>query len=488
MVRPRAWLALAALITLPACVTQDGPPFWSVRHADSRNTDAVDIAPAAALRPAWFFGPDVPIGTYVAVGRNGLLYTHSYGASDKPAGPNAGCRLWALHAHTGTVAWCSREVGPALTSLALGRDNSVYVADTDELFRFSGRGRLLWRRAIPSETSGLTWVRGGGLLLADYAGNVTVYDPADGKPLTHPFRLPAAPYPRGEFTPSMASGQLQAGVGTDYLPRLLDNFFGYGIVIKDMPAVEPRSGRIFIAANSADGRSGALWGLEMRRVKGASAELKIVCTEPIGANSDTSPAITADGGTLFTAAAGKLFAINTATCRKRWALDRPGVAAASPTVTGDGRIYLMAGGSLGGFVDEGARGRQLWSLRAADRAKAEGFPGGVFDSVVAAARGRLYVTATYGHERPGWIFPLAHRLFVVDADKGTVLDTVDLGAESDSTPSIGPDGWVYVPTKSLSHAHAISLGLLSKLPPELSGLPLSRPRNGVYAFRPGQGD
>jgi len=482
--------AVTTLLALSGCsASLSKPPFWPVRHSDTRNTDHVNIGAPDTVTPAWFFGPDIPVGTFAAVGGNGRIYTHSYNAADKPRGPNAGCRLWALDARTGEVAWCSKVVGAALTSLALGADNSVFVADTNALFRFSANGRLLWRTLIPSETSALTWLKDGSLLVADYAGNLAAYDPDNGELRTKPFRLPAAPYPKGEFTAAMAPGQLQAGVGADYLPRLLDNFFGYGVVIKDMPAVEPRSGRIFIAANGeAGGSTGQLWGIEIAARKGGASEFKVVCTEPIGRDSDTSPAVSADGKTLYTAASGTLFAIDTATCRKRWTLARPGVAAASPTITADGRIHLMAGGTVTAFEDRGGSGREVWSVKASERALAEGFPGGTFNSVVASAGGRLYVTATYGHEQRGWIFPLAHRLFVLDAADGRVLSTAELGAESDSTPTIGPDGWIYVPTKSLAHAHAISLKLLLQLPTELAALPLPAPRNGVYAFRPTSGD
>nr|WP_086617596.1 PQQ-binding-like beta-propeller repeat protein [Erythrobacter tepidarius] len=457
-----------------------GPAGWPVRHADPTNSDHVEGLAPDHLEPAWFHGPDVPIGTFVAIDGE-LLLTHSYNTDTKPDGAYRGCHLWALDAKTGAVRWCSGKVGAALTSLAVDGRGGIFVADTKRLFRFDRTGKLVWRRSIPSETSALTWSLDGGLLVADYAGNVRIYDPATGRLRTRPFTLPAAPYPRGPITPAEAPGQLEAGVGADYLPRLIDNFFGYGIVIKDVPAVVPQSGRIFIAGNSRDGRTGSLYGLDLDQ----RSRLRIACETEIGANSDTSPAISADGTSLYIAAAGELFAIDTASCKIRWRLRRDGVAAASPLVFPDGRIVLMAGGNVSAFQDRGTTGELLWQRTGDEIAAAEGFAQGVFDSVaIGAASRRVYVTATYGPRLEGIPFPQAHRLIVLDAANGRLVSTAPLGAESDSTPSISHDGWVYVPTKSLAHAHWISERKLGRLPEQFRQLPLPRPRNGVYAFRP----
>lgn len=469
-------LGLGSALALMAVDTAD----WPVRHADPSNSDHVGGAAPDQLEPAWFHGPDVPIGTFVAIDGD-LLFTHSYNADNKPEGAYGGCHLWALEAKTGAVRWCSREVGAALTSLAIDGEGGIFIADTKRLFRFDRTGKIVWRRTIPSETSALTWSIDGGLLVADYAGNVRIYDPATGRLRTKPFALPAAPYPRGPITPTDAPGQLEAGVGADYLPRLIDNFFGYGIVIKDVPAVVPESGRIFIAANSRDGKIGLLFGLDLDH----RGRFRIACKTEIGANSDTSPAISADGASLYTAAAGELFAIDTASCRIRWRVKRDGVAAASPLVFPDGRVVLMAGGNVSAFQDRGTNGELLWQRTGDDIAKAEGFEHGVFDSVaVGAASRRLYVTTTYGPRVAGIPFPMAHRLIVLDAKDGRLVSSAPLGAESDSTPSISRDGWVYVPTKSLAHAHWLSERKLGRLPEPFQHLPLPNPRNGVYAFRP----
>jgi outer membrane protein assembly factor BamB len=453
---------------------------WPVRHADPRNSDWVDGVAPDRLVSAWFHGPDVPIGTFVAIDGD-LLFTHSYNAAEKPAGVNRGCHLWALDAKTGAVRWCSREVGAALTSLAIDGKGGVFVADMHHLFRFDRTGRKIWQRKIASETSALTWAADGGLLVADYAGHVRIYDPRTGSPKTRQFRLPAAPYPRGPIRAEDAPGQLEAGVGADYLPRLIYNFFGYGIVIKDVPAVDFGSGRIFIAANNRDGRSGLLYGLDLDK----KGQFHIACAPVIGANSDTSPAISADGRSLYTAAEGELFAVDTQTCAIRWRVARPGVAAASPLVFPDGRIVLMVGGGVAAYRDAGDRAEPLWQVAGDTVAKAEGFEQGVFNSVaIAAGDRRIYVTATFGPRVGGITFPQAHRLIVINATDGATVSTAELGAESDSTPSISRDGWVYVPTKSLAHAHWLSERTLGRLPEKLRGLPLPVPRNGVYAFRP----
>jgi outer membrane protein assembly factor BamB len=475
VLRSAVSVLLGALALVPLAAAD-----WPVRHRDVRNSDHGEGMAPDRLEPAWFHGPDLPIGTFVAIDGD-LLFTHSYNADDKPGGAHRGCHLWALDAKTGAVRWCRREVRAALTSLALDGKGGVFIADTRALFRFDRAGRVVWRRSIPSETSALSWTADGGLLVADYAGHVAIYDPSSGRRRTRAFRLPAAPYPRGPFTAADAPGQLEAGVGADYLPRLLDNFFGYGVVIKDVPAVVPQTGRIFIAANNVDGSKGLLYGLDIDR----RGRIRIACSPEIGANSDTSPAISPDGRSLYTAAAGELFAVDTGSCAVRWRVRREGVAASSPLALPDGRIVLMAGGSVSAYRDLGDAAALLWQTEGDATAAREGFDKGVFDSVaIGAASRRIYVTASFGPRRSGITFPRAHRLVVLDAADGRVISTAPLGAESDSTPSISRDGWIYVPTKSLAHAHWISEQRLGRLPETFRGLPLPTPRNGVYAFRP----
>lgn len=463
-----------------AALAMAGAPDWPLRHYDARNGDHVETAAPDRLEPAWFLGPDIPIGTFVAIDGE-LLFTHSYNAADKPSGPYRGCHLWAIEARTGSVRWCSCKVGAALTSLALDGKGGIFVADMQRLYRFDRSGKIIWQRPIPAETSAITVLRDGDLLIADYAGHVRIYDATSGRLRTRPFRLPAAPYPRGPITAAQAPGQREGGVGDDYLPRLIDNFFGYGVRIKDVPVIVPGSGRIFIAANAPDGRTGALYGLDV--VQGR--RVRIACRITIGPNSDTSPAIAADGRTLYTAADGELLAIDPQACTIKWRVRREGVAAASPLVLPGGRVVLMAGGNVSAFRDSGENAELLWQTSGDEIAKLEGFTQGVFDSVAIGAAGRrIYVTASFGPRHEGITFPQAHRLVVLDAATGKPVSTAVLGAESDSTPSISREGWVYVPTKSLAHAHWLSERMLGRLPPRLRDLPLPRPQNGVYAFRP----
>jgi hypothetical protein len=165
------------------------------------------------------------------------------------------------------------------------------------------------------------------------------------------------------------------------------------------------------------------------------------------------------------------------------------MAASSPLVFPDGRVILMAGGSVAAYRDLGDTAALLWQANGDEIAARQGFERGVFDSVaIGAASSRIYVTATFGPRHSGITFPLAHRLIVLDANDGGVISAARLGAESDSTPSISRDGWIYVPTKSLAHAHWISESKLGRLPEVFRGLPLPLPRNGVYAFRPVGGD
>lgn len=452
---------------------------WPLRHGDPENTDYLPVPGAAHLEPAWFHGPDMPIGTYVAVAGEFVVF-HTYNDPKAVSADGHQCHLWVLDRRTGEVAWCTAEVRQTVTSAAIDRQGRIFISDGEALHAFSLDGERLWRTEVAGETSSVTLMPGGALLVADYAGVLNAHDPDTGAPLAAPYQLPAQANPVGEFANVNAPGMLKTGVDAGYLDTLIQNYFGYGLVIQDMPAVSSRTGRIFIASNSEDGETGALWAVDFSAEDGFSP----ACRASIGVGSDTSPAISQDGRTVYVAAAGLLHAISADDCREIWRVERPGFAAASPSVSPDGMVYLLSGGGLSAFRDTGETAEPVWTYRLDDDAAELGFANGIFDSAILLSEDYADVTVSFGIQQPGYIIPFAHSLYVIDRRTGARVSRAALGEESDSPPSMSRDGWVYVPTKALARGHSHSMHMLGGSPEGLSGLALREPMTGVYAFRP----
>ncbi len=452
---------------------------WPLRHGDPENTDYLPIEGPSHLEPAWFHGPDLPIGTYIAVVGDHVVF-HSY--NDPAAVTTSGnqCHLWVLDRISGAVEWCTGEVRQTVTSPAIDAQNRIFISDGVELHAYTLGGEVLWRRPVENETSSVSLLPNGWLLVADYQGTLNAYRPDTGELAGQPFQLPAAANAQGEYANAVAPGMLGTGVDEAYLPRLISNYFGYGQVVQDMPAVSSASGRIFIASNSQSGETGALWAVDFDPEAGFS----LACQASIGQGSDTSPAISHDGRTVYVAASGLLHAISASDCSENWQVERQGFAAASPSVAPDGSIYLLSGGRLSALRDMGDTAETLWSYDLSDDALALGFANGIFDSAIVVTERYAYATVSFGIQRPGYIIPFAHSLYVIDRLTGERVSMAPLGEESDSPPSMAADGWIYVPTKALARGHSRSMQILGQLPEGMEGLALREPMTGVYAFRP----
>jgi len=73
------------------------------------------------------------------------------------------------------------------------------------------------------------------------------------------------------------------------------------------------------------------------------------------------------------------------------------------------------------------------------------------------------------------------RLVKINPTNGTIVSVAPLGEESDSTPSLGDDGALYVPSKPLRKAVGLGLKALGLLQPDFS---IPEPQAGIYAFEP----
>ena len=118
----------------------------------------------------------------------------------------------------------------------------------------------------------------------------------------------------------------------------------------------------------------------------------------------------------------------------------------------------------------------LWQTSLTPTAQALGYSSARVNSVLPRAANVLYAAASYFSKVGTADVPMAHVVATLDPGTGAILGTANLGEESDSTPSIGPLGQIYVPSEPI--AKAVNLGNPSVQP----SVPPAR--SGIFAFEP----
>jgi outer membrane protein assembly factor BamB len=197
-----------------------------------------------------------------------------------------------------------------------------------------------------------------------------------------------------------------------------------------------------IQASAAIGQDGTMYvgtvsrGLLALRDPGDGDDLVLVWRfQPPGAGGVQSTPAVANDGTLyaaFTTGEGPedhstLYAVD-ASGQARWSLDLGSGAPASPTLGGDGSVYVITG--AGRLLAISPTGKTLWSAQVGptvNAAPAVGLDGTVY---VASMDDRLYAVRPSSGE-VAWTF----RFGGFPGDDGVV---------SSAAPTVGPDGTIYV--------------------------------------------
>ncbi|MHB8522791.1 MAG: outer membrane protein assembly factor BamB family protein [Limisphaerales bacterium] len=136
----------------------------------------------------------------------------------------------------------------------------------------------------------------------------------------------------------------------------------------------------------------------------------------------SSPALGTNGLVYFGSADSKIYAVDAGTGAKRWELATGAPVISSPAIGPDGTVFI---GSTDGalYACDGATGRKRWSFGAGDQ---------VISSPALGANGWLYVTSWNG------------TIYAVDSATGNQIWSADLNASGTyASPSVGPGGMVF---------------------------------------------
>lgn len=463
-----------------AAALAQGGATWPVLHGDPGNSDFVPLAGPRDLAPRWQALQVRPAAANVAVGPGGRLYTTTL-----DAGP---CHLHALDPQ-GQLRWCSSDVRWGFTFPVVAADGTVYVSDGTEVFHFDADGAILWRVPATARALGPIFSREGYLLIFDQAGLATAYEPSTGAVVAQ-LAVPSAATPRPPTLPAQVA-LFKAGAplaGWDPTPALLDAmvdaFFNFNTTVGNNIPARDANGRLFIgvAKGPAPSTQGVFYGIDFvpPASPGGAGALTIACETPMGLNSSTSPALSADGRRIYAGDAStpvaRLRAFHTHDCSQAWEQGLEASSLASPTVDLDGRIFMNVNQKVFAFRDHGTSASVLWQTSLTPVAQARGYASARLNSVLLRSANFLYGAASFFSRINNVDIPMAHVVATLDPDNGAVLSLADLGEESASTPSFGPDGQIYVPSKPLVKATTLGNASVRPLVPPAA--------SGIFAFEP----
>jgi outer membrane protein assembly factor BamB len=129
------------------------------------------------------------------------------------------------------------------------------------------------------------------------------------------------------------------------------------VVSANTPAVDPRSGRIFVVATATDPTKGALYGIDLLHAPGGGYRFSIAFAAPVGQGSGSSPTLSPDGRHAYvTDNNGALYSVNARTGVVEWSGQTDSLAQ-SVTVGPNGRIYVAGSVDMFAFDPDG---HQVW--------------------------------------------------------------------------------------------------------------------------------
>lgn len=448
---------------------------WPTSHRDSSNSDFFPSDPPVRFEHAWSALKGSAILTAATLGPGGRVYVttgKSGGAGNLHAFDRNGRRLWS-----------KREVdsGAVLGAPIVDRDGDVYVGDQDQLWAFYPSGIRKWVAPIPAPLGTAVFGRGDTVGGVTINGDVLFFDRNTGARVTSAFQL-SGPGPVGpDAPPGLWRGLMDPRIRTTAYARLR----GGDLSVANIPAVHPCTGRIYFAIGV-----GIFYGIDIYIEDDL---FSVGFSVGIGKGSATSPALSADGSTVYVAnGEGGLFAIDAFDGTVLWTR-YIGDTFASPAVAPDGRLYVTNANRV---LALSAEGDLLWerdlSILAPFFVPPLGGAGRVLRpaarvvSVISATPSHLYLQVDFGYPLAvlggaTLVFPRWSGLVILDRFTGFLAAfPVQLPDTGGAVVSLGSDGRVYAP-----HGATLSSVAYHALNPLLPGsLKFDPPVGGFTVLRP----
>jgi outer membrane protein assembly factor BamB len=463
-------------------------------HGDLESSDEVELAYAPTFARQWIAEPGLYQVTTPSFDGAGNLYM-------TPLLPHEPILLISLDRETGArrfvVPLAAGDRGGGAVPLVLRDPESggevVYVNSYQRILALRTDGTPVWEAATglgPAMASyqspiGLAWVPNADAIVGlTRDGFVFLLDRLTGAPLVAPLQLPGE---RTPSRPSTISPSLAATVDTLLQPLvafppgfgvlpLIDVLLGGDSEVANNLSVDPRTGRLWIAASARDGEDGrvdgvselgAVYRIDVVRA-GAGWALSEACHRTFSGGSASTPTLGQNGTRVYLGDdAGGLIAIDADDCGEAWRVPLDSQIFGSIAAASDGReLYAASAGGIFQVFDDGDHGRRGWSaaLDLYDVPPTLAGYGGMNLLLAGVGANGLLIHVGVGIRTGTQSLPVRTGIAHVDRLTGAARWFADGLEESLGAMSTGPDGALYLAHAPLRRAFSIALGLTTAPP------------------------
>ena len=477
------------------------PPRTAFRraHGDLESSDEVELAYPPVFAREWIAEPSLYQATTPAFDTAGNLYM-------TPLLPHEPILLLSLNRTTGarrfTVPLAPGDRGGGAVPVVLrdpetGND-VVFVNAYARVVAVRTNGTVVWDvptglgPAVAAEQSpiGLAWVPNADAIVAlTRDGFVVLLDRRTGAPLLPaPLQLPGERTPpRGTaISPALAATvnallepliAFSAGRG---VVELIEVLLGGSSEVANNLSVDPRHGRLWIAASARDGEDGTIDGVsELGAVyrfdvvrDGNGWGLAEICHRSFSGGSASTPTLGQNGTRVYLGDdAGALIAIDAEDCAEAWAVPLDSQIFGSVAAASDGReVFAASAAGIFQVFDDGASGRRGWTaaLDLYDVPPELGGYGGMNLLLAGVGANGLLIHTGVGLRTPSQSLPVRTGIAHIDRLTGQARWFADGLEESLGAMSTGTDGALYLPHAPLRRAFSLAIGLTSE--PLLGGV------------------
>ncbi|MGH7789520.1 MAG: PQQ-binding-like beta-propeller repeat protein [Candidatus Binatia bacterium] len=471
------------------------PPRTAFRraHGDLESTNEVDLAYAPVFARQWIAEPGLYQVTTPAFDSAGNLYM-------TPLLPHEPILMISLDGATGArrfvVPLAPGQRGGGAVPLVLRDPETggevVYVNAYDRLIAMRTDGTLKWDMptGLPPATAadqspiGLAWVPNADAIVGlTRDGFIFLLDRRTGaQVLDAPVLVP------GERTPPpvlATSPALAAQVDVLLQPlaafppgfgviNLIEVLLGGNSKVANNLSVDPRTGRLWIAASARDGEDGAVDGVsEFGAIyrydvvpDGGGWGLAEICHRNFSGGSASTPTLGQNGTRVYLGDdAGALIAIDADNCGEAWSVPLDAQIFGSIAAASDGReLYAGSAGGIFQVFDDGDQGRRGWTaaLDVYDIPPELSGYDGINLLLAGIGANGLLLQAGVGLNTGAQRLPVRTGVVHVDRLTGAPRWFADGLEESLGAMSTGPDGALYLPHAPLRRAFALALGLTTE--------------------------
>ncbi len=377
------------------------PITFRTMHVGLNNSDHLWIATAPEQELAWVAEQDMYIPEGPTMDNRGQIYF-------SPLYPQENVSLVVLEGETGKRLWTLPHHGDsrgAGAPLILDTPNepdpqTIYHATYHHAWAVNPQGEVRWHNPTGLHFKGKDVPHAWGVNYVPQFDALTVVT-ADGKIavlaratgdtlLAEPFELPgqrAAPtardmpaqwiMQRGDRLAEQRFGKMPLPDGDGLFTAMVRIIFGAGSEVSNFYAVDPNTGRLFVAATApdeADGKadgvsaSGAIYALDLVK-SGEKLSLAIAARYDFDGGTGSTPTSSNDGQRLYiTDENGNVMALDR-NLKEIWRINVGAQVAASVAVSADNQeLYVVTSRDVFKLWDRGDHAEQGW------RAQLDAFP------------------------------------------------------------------------------------------------------------------